>query len=116
VFFFAGEIYGKQDKGIAFQTAPPKLNLGDPLPANLFVELAKAVNPSVVSISTAQRRPQRPQQFGPTPRGQDPFWEFFEQFMGPQYQVPEQQARPQALGSGFVIEADGIRAYTFTFG
>ena len=33
---------------------PPKLKLDEPLPKNLFVELSKAVNPAVVSITTTQ--------------------------------------------------------------
>ena len=30
----------------------PALKFGDPLPANLFIELAKAINPAIVNIST----------------------------------------------------------------
>jgi serine protease Do len=82
-----------------------QLKLGDPLPQNLFVELAKLVNPTVVNISTtvmprAQNMPGR--QFGGGLR--DPFFDFFEQFMG-----PLGPARPQqSLGTGFIIRKDGL--------
>ncbi len=77
----------------------PKLKSGDPLPADLFVKLAKVVNPAVVNIYTTylpkHRRPRLPYN--------DPFFEMFEQFMrqGP--------SRPQeSLGSGFIIREDGL--------
>lgn len=82
----------------------PKFKKSDPLPANLFIELAKAVNPAVVNINTTQLpqqgRPGRPN------LQQDPLFELFEQFMGPG-QMP--QRRPmQSLGTGFVIREDGL--------
>src|SRR5919108_4233140 len=65
-----------------------------PLPAALgvWVELAKAVKPAVVNVSTTQRT-QRP---GP----EDFFRRFFE---GP----PPQPRGRQSLGSGFIVSADG---------
>lgn len=89
-------------------TAQTKMNLGEPLPANIFIELAKIINPAVVNISTATmpRRTQGPRgQF----RGQDPFNDLFEQFfgpMGPMQRMPQQPQ--QALGTGFIIRADGL--------
>jgi len=80
----------------------PVLKLGDPLPGNLFVELAKAVNPAVVNISTAQLRRQRI----PTNPYRDPFYDFFEEFMGPDSNQGPKMA--QALGTGFIIESDGL--------
>ena len=79
----------------------PNLKPTDPLPVNAFVELAKAVNPAVVNISTTIR-PRRMQ------RGQrDPFFDMLEQFYG--LQMQPQQARPQtALGTGFIIREDGL--------
>jgi serine protease Do len=81
--------------------------LGDPLPRNLFVELSKAVNPAVVSITTSQavRRD--------SSRYRDPLQEFLEDFyggrgpnFGPQ---PRRQSQPvQALGTGFIIREDGL--------
>ncbi len=86
----------------------PKLNLGDPLPANVFVELAKLINPSVVNISTSSR-PRMGGMYG-GPRGMapgDPFSDMFEQFLGPQ--MRQMPARPQqALGTGFIIRSDGL--------
>lgn len=80
---------------------PPAMKLNDPLPANLFVELARVMNPSVVNISTSAilRRGNR-----------DPFFDMLEQLYGFQ-QMPRPQAkRPQqmALGSGFIIRDDGL--------
>lgn len=83
-------------------TTLPKLKGSDPLPANLFVELAKRVNPAVVNIYTTYL-PKR----SANPYGNDPMMEMFEQFMFPG--APPRQARPmQALGSGFLIREDGL--------
>ena len=85
----------------SFQKTPPALKLGEPLPANLFIELAKAINPSVVNISTSV-----------IPRGRmyrDPMLEMLEQFYG----IPMQQQQPgkprrMGLGTGFIIREDGL--------
>lgn len=88
----------------------PPLNpskLGDPLPRNLFVELSKLINPSIVSISTAQNIRTNPR----LPRGyRDPIQEFFEEFYGGRgfSQGENSGPQPQGLGSGFVISADGL--------
>jgi len=65
-----------------------------PLPPGLgvWVELARAVKPAVVNVSTTQRTP-RP--------GPDDFFRRF--FEGPQ---PPERGR-QSLGSGFIVSADG---------
>lgn len=79
------------------------MKLGDPLPGNLFVELHKLVNPAVVNISIANKPIIRRRG---NIRPNDPFFEFFEQFMGPQMdRMPEQ---PQALGTGFIIDESGL--------
>lgn len=81
----------------------PKMKMSDPLPANAFVELAKVMVPTVVNISTTNM-PRRQQFGGGYPR--DPFYDMFEQFMGPSRQMP---VRPQqALGTGFIIRSDGL--------
>ncbi|MCB0393403.1 MAG: trypsin-like peptidase domain-containing protein [Bdellovibrionales bacterium] len=79
---------------------PYKMKMGDPLPSNLFVELAKKINPTVVNISTAVTQVARPRGYN-----NDPFWDFFDQFMGPQG-----QGRPlqQGIGTGFIIDEDGL--------
>lgn len=81
---------------------PPKLKLTDPLPGNLFVELAKAVNPAVVNISTTALPKNRS-------RMRDPMLEMLEQLYGFQMQMP-QQNRPRqiGLGTGFIIREDGL--------
>lgn len=87
----------------------PTMKLGDPLPANLFVELARVVNPSVVSVA-ADIRPQRMRRggFG----GRDPFFDLLEEFMGPQGIPREQDDSPrdtaQPIGTGFIIDPDGL--------
>jgi serine protease Do len=80
----------------------PAIPPGAPLPANAFVELAKIVNPAVVNIFTLTT---------PRHRGRmgmrDPLMEMLEQFYG--FRVPDLQIQPQtALGTGFVIRADGL--------
>ncbi len=83
---------------------PPKLNLGEALPANLFVELAKAINPAVVNISTTAIPKNNP-------RLRDPMLDMLEQLYGLRMQQPQQQQRrPQqmGLGTGFIIREDGL--------
>jgi len=80
-------------------TTPPALKLGNPLPENLFVELARAINPAVVNISTSV-----------TPKGRamnDPMMELLEQFYGQRFQMPKPQPQT-ALGTGFIIRDDGL--------
>jgi len=81
----------------------PKLKLSDPLPANLFVELAKAINPTVVNISTSV-----------IPQGRDsrdPMLDMLEQFYGVPMQQPRTQPgkpRRMGLGTGFIVREDGL--------
>lgn len=87
-------------------TSLPKVEDGQPLPSNLFIELNKVINPAVVNISTETKPRGR---FG---QGQlDPMEELFKQFFGFSGGFP--QARPQArpgyaLGTGFIIREDGL--------
>jgi serine protease Do len=71
-----------------------------PLPSGLgvWVELARAVKPAVVNVSTTQRTPRA----GP----EDFFRRFFE---GP----PAPQRGRQSLGSGFIVSADGYVGTNF---
>jgi serine protease Do len=87
-------------------TVPPVLKLTDPLPANLFIELGKAINPAVVNISTSV-----------IPKGRmyrDPMLEMLEQFYGSQpgfsYRSQNPTGKPQrmGLGTGFIIRDDGL--------
>lgn len=81
-------------------TTPPILKLSDPLPSNLFVELAKSINPAVVNISTSTT----PRRMG---RQSDPLLQMLEQFYGPNFRMPQQRPQ-QALGTGFIIRSDGL--------
>ena len=98
-FFLALQQTGAQ----ALTKVPPVLKLSDPLPANLFVELGRAINPAVVNISTSA-----------IPHGRqynDPMMEMLEQFYGNQFKVPQgQPGRPRrmGLGTGFIIREDGL--------
>lgn len=83
-------------------TPLPTMKLNDALPANLFVELAKAINPSVVNISTSALARRGPK---------DPMQEMLERFYG----LPPQndnswgnKPRRVGLGTGFIIRADGL--------
>lgn len=84
-----------------FGGGPPKIKHGDPLPANLFIELSKAINPTVVNIFTTYL-PKEQRSLG---RNRDPFFDLLEQFMGP---MPYRSMPQQSLGTGFIIREDGL--------
>jgi serine protease Do len=73
-----------------------------------FADLAEQLSPSVVNITTTQtiaqpNRPQMPQ----VPEG-SPFEDFFKDFLDPNPNEKNQKPRrATALGSGFIISADG---------
>ncbi len=83
----------------------PRIRSGDPLPANLFVELAKLVNPAVVNIFTTYLPKGR--QFSYEERTGDPFFDMFQQFMG-QNPYEGEGGPAQSLGTGFIIREDGL--------
>jgi len=73
-----------------------------------FVRIGQQVGPAVVSISTEQIEQVRQYFrvhpfFGPG--GGDPFEDFFRQFQG---DVPQQEFRRFGLGSGVIIDAQGL--------
>ena len=83
--------------------------LGDPLPRNLFIELSKLINPTVVSITTTTHPRMRGGQAGGG--GGDPLQEFLEQFWGAQgggFMQPRAPQPMMALGTGFIIREDGL--------
>ena len=84
------------------QRPPPVLKLSDPLPANLFVELAKAINPSVVNISTSS--------LARRGTGNDPLRDMLEKFYGMPQDEGSWDNKPQrlGLGTGFIIREDGL--------
>ena len=78
------------------------------LPAS-FADLVDRLSPAVVNITTTSVVPER-EQFNPrVPRG-SPFEDFFRDFMErqPGETPPRRQRRGTALGSGFLISADGL--------
>ncbi len=91
----------------AKETPMSGAKLGEPLPANLFVELNKRINPAVVNISATVL--QRPSRRSPRLDRRDPFFDFFEEFFGPQMRPHRGQPdKPRALGTGFLISPDGL--------
>lgn len=79
---------------------------GEMLPENIFIELAKQVNPAIINISIGASG-------GQQMRPRDPMWELFEQFMAPGgpgggFPVPQQRREAMSVGTGFVIESDGV--------
>lgn len=84
----------------------PALRSGDPIPENLFIELAKMVNPAVVNVAVTFNNRN-------SMRGRDPLFDLFEQFMQPPgggrgRGGSPRPAEPQGVGTGFVIEASGL--------
>lgn len=86
-----------------------------PLASNLFVEIAKKLNPAVVNVSTKSktekvqrdfRAPDHGQERSPD-RGQgktpDPFRDFYDRFFG---ERPNQKPK-SGMGSGFIIDKEG---------
>ncbi|HVR30373.1 MAG TPA: DegQ family serine endoprotease [Thermoanaerobaculia bacterium] len=78
--------------------------------SSAFEDVAEAVRPSVVSIST-ERRPQQRGQGQADPFQESPFGDLFDRFFGPggrpfDFQMP-QPFPPQGLGSGFMVSKDG---------
>ncbi|MEJ1161598.1 DegQ family serine endoprotease [Prosthecomicrobium sp. N25] len=78
-----------------------------------IADLAEALQDAVVNISTSQKAQAERivPPAGPTPRAPEgsPFQEFFDEFFNKQPKnKPQEQRRVQSLGSGFVIDAEGI--------
>ena len=73
-----------------------------------FADLAEAVSPAVVNITTTTTVAARLDRGPQLPEG-SPFEDFFRDFFdGPQGEQPNRPRRNQALGSGFVISDDGF--------
>lgn len=84
------------------KNSPPMagVKMGEPLPENLFVELARRINPAVVAISITVPVGR--------PFARDPMLEMLEEFFGGPGLSPRQMPpRAQALGTGFIIREDG---------
>ncbi|MBT5471991.1 MAG: DegQ family serine endoprotease [Nitrospina sp.] len=101
------------DFSYALSSAPQQLS------SNLFVEIAKKLNPAVVNVSTKSktekahnnfRSPRNSPRNGPKPgpgqgRSPDPFRDFYDKFFGGE-QRPNQKPK-RGMGSGFVIDKEG---------
>ena len=74
---------------------------------NSFADLAERVSPSVVNITTTTTVEAPTRDFPQVPEG-SPFEDFFRDFFGDRDNGSPQRRRGQALGSGFVISADGF--------
>ena len=77
------------------------LKAGDPLPHNLFIKMAKIINPTVVNISTTQMVRHAPR----FPQFNDPFFDFF---FNPPAGYPPKAQPLQSLGTGFIIHENGL--------
>lgn len=71
-----------------------------------FADLAEKVSPAVVNITTTTTIATGTGPMPSIPEG-SPFEDLFRDFMGPNGEGQPRQRRGQALGSGFVISADG---------
>lgn len=88
------------------QAKLPKVVAGQPLPSDIFVELSKKINPTVVNISTRTEPKYLNRRNG---QYMDPMEELLRQFFGGGrggLQMP--QSRPHSLGTGFIIRKDGL--------
>ena len=99
LFFFSFSlVFFPNQKVFSAGPAIKKLKSGEPLPADLFIKLAKIINPTVVNISTTQLN-----KAVPSPHFNDPFFDFFFS--------PGRTPKPQplqSLGTGFIIKSNGL--------
>ena len=92
-------------QGLGQDLTPKSSSQRDPTFRSNFVALARAIGPVVVNISTSQVA-KRPRQGAPRPFGAEPFEDPSERFFG--QPLPRAPFRQQGLGSGFIIETDGV--------
>ena len=72
-----------------------------------FADLAEAVSPTVVNITTSTRVASQLDRGGPRLPEGSPFQEFFEEFFNRDGERAPRPRQSQSLGSGFVISEDG---------
>jgi serine protease Do len=93
---FSGVKILRSDSQIDFNTTPPIKNINPDVKSmnDAFVEISKAVTPTVVSITvkTEKKAPDNSEQF--------------KFFFGPDFQMPEEQPE-MGSGSGVIISKDG---------
>ena len=81
---------------MAEEVVIPKIEPGKPLPANLFIQIAKKIQPAVVNISTTAKKRMRSSM------------DVFDMLLSPQAPVPSPSLpTPHSLGSGFIIDKRG---------
>ncbi len=107
IFLFIFSVVTTPDYSFALSSA------AQPLSSNLFVDIAKKLNPAVVNVSTKAKTEKahnnfRPPGGGPRPgpgqgRSPDPFRDFYDKFFG---ERPNQKPK-RGMGSGFVIDKEG---------
>ena len=81
---------------ISKEVVLPKIESGKPLPADLFIQISKKIQPSVVNISTTQKNRMRSAV------------DIFDLLLSPNAPVPSPSLpTPHSLGSGFIIDNSG---------
>lgn len=92
--------------GLSLVFAAPAVSHARGAPES-FAELAEQISPSVVNITTSSVVA-APASDGPMVPEGSPFEDFFREFRDRNGQGPQGPRRSEALGSGFVISADGF--------
>ncbi|MCB0378114.1 MAG: trypsin-like peptidase domain-containing protein [Bdellovibrionales bacterium] len=82
-----------------------KANLKEPLPSNLWIEMAKLTRPGVVGVYFEPPKIRQSSR-----RFRDPMFDFMEEFFGHgfEYEMPGEPQNSSPIGTGFVIRADGL--------
>lgn len=78
----------------------PKIKAGQPLPADLFIQIARKINPSVVNISISSESIQ-------SPHNTDLLERFFLFPNRPKIQPRRPRTLVRSVGSGFILESQG---------
>ena len=97
IFLFCSSVLLYQ-KNLSATNTLEKIKPGASLPMDIFIKMAKIINPTVVNISTTQIN-----NINAFPYFNDPFFDFF---FTPQ-QRPKAQPL-QSLGTGFIIQSNGL--------
>ncbi|MZG52893.1 MAG: DegQ family serine endoprotease [Nitrospinae bacterium] len=106
IFIFLFFVFSTANYSFALSSATQQLS------SNLFVDIAKKLNPAVVNVSTKSKTEKAHRNFrspgSPRPgpgqrRSPDPFRDFYDKFFG---ERPNQKPK-RGMGSGFVIDKEG---------
>ena len=108
IFFFIFSVVSTPKHSFALSSATQQLS------SNLFVNIAKKLNPAVVNVSTKSKIEKTHRNFRPPGGGRpgpgqgrspDSFRDFYDKFFGEQR--PNQKPK-SGMGSGFVIDKEGL--------